>query len=102
MKRIIILLTFLAYTVTLVHSVVPHAHDKNQDHHHENISDHHHHDEGDNEDNDDKNLAHFFADADHQVGGETFIPSHISELKVKKGAKVITLSSIVFFLFEMD
>jgi hypothetical protein len=96
------LLTFLAYALTLVHSVVPHVHDKKQDHHHEHTSDHHHHDEGDNADSEDKNLTSFFAEVEHQAGAETFIRSNASELKVKQAAKVITASSALLFSFEID
>jgi hypothetical protein len=102
MKRTIILLTFLAYTLTLVHSVVPHRHDEKQTHHHEHTSDHHHHDEDTGEENHDIDLTHFFTKAEHHAGAQTFIPSHTSESRAKEAGKLVILSSIIYLSFEVD
>jgi hypothetical protein len=73
-KKAIILLSFLAYSLTLVHSLVPHHHDEeaNIDHHHHhhgNQKDHHHHEQ----DNDNESLSHVFADAIHHPASEVVI-----------------------------
>ncbi|MGC1240372.1 MAG: hypothetical protein WA874_02230 [Chryseosolibacter sp.] len=71
-KSVIILLTFLAYSMTLVHSVVPHHHDEeaNTGHHHHGNGDHHHHDD---HDQDKKTISHVFADAIHHPASEIVI-----------------------------
>jgi hypothetical protein len=75
-KRSIILLCFLAYSLTLVHSIVPHHH------HDSSISEHHHHDESNGNHHGDlkhhdhhgneekKTVSHAFADAIHLPGSE--------------------------------
>jgi hypothetical protein len=87
-KRIIILLSFLAYSLTLVHSIVPHHHhDKTASgHHHHNTSDSHHHDD------EDETVSHAFADVIHFPGADIVIHpdqarviqkySHVAELYV--------------------
>ena len=71
-KRLILLLTFLAYAVTMVHNLVPHRHE--QEHskvndHHQHHHTHHHHgeNEGDSPHGGDENdnAIHSFADAMH-------------------------------------
>jgi hypothetical protein len=67
-KRGIILLSFLAYSLTLVHSIVPHHH------HNQPISNHHHHESKDHDDHDEKNtVSHAFADAIHFPGSDVAI-----------------------------
>ena len=75
-KRSVILLSFLAYSLTLVHSIVPHHHHDKQvsdHHHHENSSDHHH------DDHEEKSVSHSFADATHFPGSEIVLHPQQSE-----------------------
>lgn len=75
LKRLIILLTFLGYSLTLAHSLVPH-------HHHDQVAQnhsHHHHATGHHDDDDHKSLSHFFADAIHHPSAEQIILSSQSE-----------------------
>jgi hypothetical protein len=90
-KRATILLTFLAYSLTLIHSAVPH-------HHHQEVAqvNHHHHDDerGHDHGSDEKNtLSHFFADAIHHPAAELAIHSSQSENVAKSKATdfVITI-----------
>jgi hypothetical protein len=77
-KRSIILLSFLAYSLTLVHSIIPHHH------HDEPISKHHlHHDESNDHDHDDhdekKTVSHAFADAIHFPGADVALHQQSSD-----------------------
>ena len=74
-KTTVILLSFLAYSLTLVHSIVPHHHDKqlSDHHHHENLSDHHH------DDDEQKSVSQSFADATHFPGSEIVLHPQQSE-----------------------
>jgi hypothetical protein len=68
-KTSIILLCSLAYSLTLVHSVVPHHHhDKitSELHQHDDSKDHRHHDDS----HDQKSVRHAFADAIHFPGSD--------------------------------
>jgi hypothetical protein len=76
-KRSVILLSILAYSLTLVHSLVPHHHhDKavSEHHHHNNSKGHNHHD-----DHEDKTVSHAFADAIHLPGSDLVLHSQPSE-----------------------
>jgi hypothetical protein len=90
-KTAVILLSFLAYSLTLVHSVVPHHHHDKQvsDHHHENSDDHHHHDNADHEE---KSVSHAFADAIHFPGSEIAIPAKQS----------LTIEKVVIIDLQVD
>jgi hypothetical protein len=77
-KRSIILLSFLAYSLTLVHSIVPHHHHQEpiskHHHHHDEAKDHHH------EDHDEKKtVSHAFADAIHFPGSDVALHGQVSE-----------------------
>jgi hypothetical protein len=77
-KRSIIMLSFLAYSLTLVHSIVPHHHhDKpiSKHHHHHNESKGHHHDDHDEK----KTVSHAFADAIHIPGSQVALHSQSPE-----------------------
>jgi hypothetical protein len=83
-KRSIILLSFLAYALTLVHSIVPHHH------HDEPTSNHHHHHDGSNDhDHDDhdeeKTVSHAFADAIHFPGSDVALHGQSSDNVQKIG-----------------
>jgi hypothetical protein len=87
-KRSVILLSFLAYSLTLVHSIVPHHHHDKQvsdHHHHENSSDHHHHD-----DHEEKSVSQSFADATHFPGSEIVLHPQQSET-IQKFTVIIAL-----------
>jgi hypothetical protein len=76
-KRMIILLSILAYSLTLVHSIVPHHHhvepiSKHHHHHHDGSTDHDDHDEK-------KTVSHAFADAIHFPGSDIAIHGHSSD-----------------------
>jgi hypothetical protein len=91
-KRVIILLTFLAYSLTLVHSLVPHHHDETvQVHTHD---DHHSGDHQHENDSDDNTLSHFFSDAVHHPSAEIFIHSS----KQENVQKAKTLSSVFILM----
>jgi hypothetical protein len=89
-KRSIILLSFLAYSLTLVHSIVPHHH------HDEAISKHHHHDESKDHDHDDhdekKTVSHAFADAIHFPGSDVALLGQSSD-NVQKVFFVVAICS---------
>lgn len=75
-KRAVIFLSFLAYSLTLVHSIVPHHHHDKQvsdHHHHENSNDHHH------DDHEEKSVSQSFADATHFPGSEIVLHPQQSE-----------------------
>jgi len=78
LKKAVILLSFLAYSLTLVHSIVPH-------HHHDKQATSHFHAEffscGDHRD--ETSLGHAFADAIHFPGSENVISSQQSAKTVK-------------------
>ena|SRR5688572_2180100 len=70
-KRSIILVSFLAYSLTLVHSIVPHHHHDqpvSEHYHHDGSKEHHHHD-----DQEEKTVSHAFADAIHFPGSDVVI-----------------------------
>jgi hypothetical protein len=89
-KRAIILLSFLAYSVTLVHSFVPHHHHEGakigQHHHHGNKTDHHHHHHEEHEGN--QSLSHVFADAIHHPASEVALHTAQTENVQKKNGSV--------------
>jgi hypothetical protein len=79
-KGSIILVSFLAYSLTLVHSIVPHHHHGAgiSKHHH----DHHHDDESDqnHDDHDEKKtVSHAFADAIHFPGSDVALHGQSSD-----------------------
>jgi hypothetical protein len=79
-KRFIILFTFLAYSLTLTHSLVPHHHDDDliqSELHHDEASSGHHDDDSDN--SNDQLLSHFFSDAVHHPSADIAIHSSQSE-----------------------
>ncbi|QLH33486.1 MAG: hypothetical protein HWD62_14620 [Cyclobacteriaceae bacterium] len=78
-KRIIILISFLAYSLTFIHSVVPHHHHeiKTAKHQHSETNDHNH------SDHENKTVNHAFADAVHVPGSEVVIHSGQTEVTVK-------------------
>lgn len=80
-KRTVIFLSFLAYSLTLVHSIVPHHHHEKpaSEHHHHGTKNHHHHDD----DHEEKALSHALADAIHFPGSEIAIHAQQS-LSVEK------------------
>lgn len=74
LKQIIILLTFMAYSLTLVHSLVPHHHHDEADKIHSH--DHNDHSQGNHHENEDeKSLSQFFADAIHHPSAKITIHS---------------------------
>jgi hypothetical protein len=75
-KRITILLTFLAYSLSLVHSLVPH-------HHREDVTEHteHHHSNEHHENDEDSagtDLAYFFGQAEHHPAAQFTLHSNNS------------------------
>jgi hypothetical protein len=98
-KRAIILLSFLAYSVTLVHSFVPHHHNEGakigQHHHHGNKTDHHH-----EEDEENQSLSHVFADAIHHPASEVALHTAQAENVQKKNGSVdiiiFKISQLIF------
>lgn len=86
----IILLSFLAYSLALVHSLVPHHHHEkakiDHHHHHGSEKDHHHHEK----DNDDKSLGHVFADAIHHPASELVIHNRESQ-HIQKSSNPVDL-----------
>lgn len=92
-KKAVILLTFLAYSLTLVHSLVPHHHHqqaKAHYHHHENGHDHHH------DDDRDKSLSHAFADAIHNPASEAFTHPSPPQQSVKKKVTAPAFPLVIF------
>lgn len=87
LRRLIILLSFLAYSVMLVHNLVPHHHHDEQivqSHHHHN----HDHSEQDHHDDENrKSLSHFFGDVIHHPALKQIIHSSLME-DVQKSKKV--------------
>jgi hypothetical protein len=79
LKRITILFTFLAYSMSLVHSFVPHHH------HDEEVAHHHHHDSHAQDDttNIPDVLADALAEAIHSPESEFFVHGQTLEQKVK-------------------
>lgn len=103
-KRIIILLSFLAYSLSLVHSLVPHRHDEkakvHHHHHHDNGNDHHHHEE----EQENIPLSDVFASAIHQTSSELIfqIPEshHIKKSWKSVDLFVARISEIMFVRTE--
>jgi hypothetical protein len=85
-KRATILLTFLAYSFSLVHSLVPHHHheEKVAHTHHEHHSDSNRNDDSDNDtDHDNNQLRDIFAEFAHGSASNFFIHAQTSEQKTK-------------------
>jgi hypothetical protein len=85
-KRITILFTFVAYSLSLAHSLVPHHHHKEKGTHHHQANDHHHHHDSDDHDNTknvDDVLTDALAEAAHSPASQFFVHGQISEQKVK-------------------
>ena len=107
-KRLIILITFLAYSLSLVHSLVPHHHDEetqigHHHHHHGSEKDHHHHgSEKDHhhpeQDHENKSLSQVFADALHHPASEVVIHTPQSENVEKKNAAV---DDVIFIISQL-
>lgn len=71
-KRFIILVSFLAYSLTLIHNLVPHQHEdlsviNNHRQHKSDADGHHHHDDKEND------LKDIFSDAIHHPSAEKVI-----------------------------
>jgi len=91
-KRVIILLSFLAYSLSMAHSLVPHRHDgkakvHHHHHHHDNENDHHHHNE---EDQEDKSLSDAFAAAIHHPASGLIIRNPESQ-HIQKSSSAVDL-----------
>ena len=83
-------MSFLAYSLTLVHSLVPHHHHdeaKIEHHHHHGSDKDHHHPEQDDED---KSLSHVFADAIHHPASERVIQTPESQ-HIQKSSNAVDL-----------
>jgi hypothetical protein len=92
-KRIIILFTFLAYSLTLVHSLIPHRHDDERS---QAQNEHHHgHDEDDHHEHEKTDLSHFFSDVVHHPSAEQVIHSSQSE-NVQKTKALDNFVALVF------
>jgi hypothetical protein len=80
-KNAVVLLSFLAYSLVLIHSIVPHHHhdEHTSEHRHFHDSkDHHHH----GDDHEENSLSHAFADVIHFPGAEVAIhPRQVVTLK---------------------
>jgi hypothetical protein len=94
-KRTIILFTFLAYSLTLVHSLVPHHHHEDKSHA-ENHHHHHGHDEDDHHEHEKKDPSHFFSDAIHHPSAGQIIHSSQSE----SVQKVKALDNFIALVFD--
>lgn len=97
-KRTVILLTFLSYFLTLVHSLVPHHHhDGSKIAHHQgsDTSDHHH--EPENENN---SISHVFAYAIHHPASDVVIHSRqfdiVQKNKQSVDVLIFTFSQLLF------
>lgn len=97
-KKVIILLTFLAYGLTLVHGLVPHQHHNEAyiHHHHQNSEKHDHHDDNDT---DQSSLGHVFSDAIHHPASDIVMHTPQSE-NIRKGFKsadiyIVSLKAII-------
>jgi hypothetical protein len=88
-KRSVILLSFLAYSLSLIHSLVPH-------HHHDEVTSEFHHDndvgDGHQDDNEENSVIHAFADAEHFPSTDIVIHSEIKN-EVQKICYVFNVSS---------
>ena len=87
----IILLTFLACSLTLVHNLVPHNHrdeakNDHHNHHHNSPKQHHHHEQ----DDENKSLSHVFADAVHHPASELVIQNPESQ-RIQKSINAVDL-----------
>lgn len=99
-KRAIILLSFLAYSLTLVHSIVPHHHHegaKVDSHHHGTGNSHHHHQE---EHDERESLSQVFSDATHHPASNVVIHTPQSDILQKNKQSVnlliFAISQLVF------
>ena len=98
-KSCIIFLLFLAYSLTLVHSVVPH-------HHHQEVADihsHSHHEDATrnhHDSDDEKSISHFFSEAVHHPSAKLTVLSPYSEniLKSKPSTAHLMLRLEQIFL----
>jgi hypothetical protein len=74
-KKVFLLISFLGYMFTLVHSFVPHHHHDQEHEHHQHShaqSEHHHH--NNHHESEDNALSHAFADIIHVPGSEIIAP----------------------------
>ena len=97
-KRFLLLLMFFGYSLSIVHSLVPHHHhddaDKTHSHSHQRDAHskaHHHHEDDSNEEAD---LSKFFSDVTHHPAGSYVVHSQNSEnvVKVKTFSQPILLA----------
>jgi Ca2+/H+ antiporter len=95
-KRTIILFTFLAYSLTLVHSLVPHHHHEDKSHA-ENHHHHHGHDEDDHHEHEKKDLSHFFSDVIHHPSAEQVV---IHSSQSESVQKVKALDNFIALVFD--
>lgn len=91
MKRLTIILTFLAYAMALCHSFVPH-------HHHDDFSHEHHatlvdHDESGHMSH--TSLGHLFSEAVHHPAAETFVHNSQDETAQKVNPDTILFQPVV-------
>jgi Ca2+/H+ antiporter len=91
-KKAIILLTFLAYSLTLVHSLVPHRHNNEArvGHHHHGSDEHHHHHHNDKDDHD-KSINSLLADAIHNPASEVFVSAQAVGVQKKNNTDAILI-----------
>jgi hypothetical protein len=108
LRRLIILLTFLAYQINLVHSILPHHHHDDvtavvsQSHEHQDEDPHHHH-EGEQEQSDnDFSLAHLIAEVAHNPSSTLVIHNSTSENTQKTKPVVDLLAFSVSVLLLPD
>lgn len=94
------MLSFLAYSLTLVHSIVPHHH------HDEAISKHHHHHDetkghGHDDHEEQRTVSHAFADAIHFPGSDVAVHRQLSE-SIQKVFFVLAIcsDSLTFLLSQ--
>jgi hypothetical protein len=108
-KRVTILLTFLAYTVAMVHNLVPHRHEQehskvNDHHHHHNAPHRHGESQGDSHQRGDEpdNAIHSFADAIHHPASGQGIHVNPSKEFQKKTRAVDVFIPVLNGIFLPD
>jgi hypothetical protein len=78
-KRILLIVSFLAYGAALAHNFVPHHHHEEEPEHHSHDGQHshqshHHHNDADSDDS--KSLSYFFSEAIHHPAAKVSLHNH--------------------------
>jgi hypothetical protein len=107
-RNILYVLTLVAYSLSLAHSVIPHhhhqtadeaaAHKNEDDHHHDHAQAHHHHDNDENKHDENSNQTGHFFFFSHDINADVLVKNILvkSPVKTKKVQISVPVKKQVF------